>query len=43
MAISSHGGRPVFGFLKTAVPAAMVSLAPAVMAVRPVSEANPGD
>jgi spermidine synthase len=32
---------PVFGFLKTAVLAAMVSLAPAVMAVRPVSEADP--
>ncbi len=29
---------PVFGFLKTAVLAAMVSLAPAVMAVRSVSE-----
>jgi spermidine synthase len=32
---------PVFGFLKTAVLAAMVSLAPAVMAMRTVSEANP--
>ena len=31
---------PVFGFLKTAVLAAMVSLAPAVMAMRSVSEAN---
>jgi spermidine synthase len=31
---------PVFGFLKTTVLAAMVSLAPAVMAVRPLSEAN---
>jgi spermidine synthase len=31
---------PVFGFLRTAVLAAMVSLAPAAMAVRPMSEAN---
>jgi spermidine synthase len=32
---------PVFGFLRTAVLASMVSLAPAVMAMRTVSEANP--
>jgi spermidine synthase len=31
---------PVFGFLKTAVLAAMVSLAPAAMAARPMSEAD---
>ena len=32
---------PVFGFLRTAVLAAMVSLAPAVMAMRSVSEPDP--
>jgi predicted membrane-bound spermidine synthase len=32
---------PVFGFFRTAVLASTVSLAPAVMAMRTVSEANP--
>jgi len=32
---------PVFGFFKTAVVSAMVSLAPAVMAMRPASETDP--
>ncbi|MGA2270919.1 MAG: fused MFS/spermidine synthase [Bryobacteraceae bacterium] len=32
---------PVFGFLRTALLASMVSLAPAVMAMLPVSEAHP--